>query len=121
MAGECGTGVGMVWVACEHVDKTAVRGEGGVCGAAVEGGEARVGGTSIGARVGGGEVVGEGRVCGAAVEGWGARVGGASVGAKVGGGDGGRVGRFAVGRENNAGRLDVKRVDGRLGLVDLRT
>ena len=121
MAGECGTGVGMVWVACEHVGKAAVRGEGGVCGAAVEGWEARMGGASVGARVGGREMVGEGRVCGAAVEGWGARVGGASVEAKVDGGDGGRVGRFAVGGENNAGRLYVKREGGGLGLVDLHT
>ena len=82
--GERGTGVGMVWVACEHVDevgKAAERGEGGVCGAAVEGWEARMGGASVGARVGGGEA---------------GRVGGASVGAKVGGSDGGRGGRVAV-------------------------
>ena len=103
-------------------------GEDRVFGAAVEGG-ARVGGASVGARVdggevgarvGGGEVVVVGRVCGAAVEG-GARVGGASVGARAGGGVGGRVGRVAVGRETNAGRLgDVKGEGGGLGFVDLR-
>ena len=92
MPGERGTGVGMVWVACEHVDevgKAAERGEGGVFGAAVEGWEARMGGASVGARVGGGEVVGEVRVCG---------------------------------RGGGAGRLgDVKGEGGGLRLVDLCT
>ena len=48
VAEERGTGVGMVWMACDkvgEVSKAAERGEGRVCGAAM----ARVGGASVGA------------------------------------------------------------------------